>query len=344
MKFTLTPRMPDISSLTDHARQQAARWRESLDQLRHQHLDPWLNPLTPKAILFASDDAWRLAVLLDDQPPRYADVPPPPNTEQADTPELLSARVHQAFHAILAEVTPDLSDAPIDAVLALPASWCYSAEVSTEGLPRGNRHTQPLLYRLEEKLPLPAEDVTADFQVHGAFARGLAVATARLRPLLIALERHNVHVHTIAPTALLAAQGAISLRVHGVPSDTPRLVLLGNGDNVDLILLEGSSSVNAHTGRPWLEAWHHLPCDAAMVNPWINLQCLRQPSKSLQIEAISLPSAFLADLRQQQSSPLIVWEDPNTTTHELASRAAVDILVDRDTPWFNLRQGALGAA
>ncbi|MCC7406888.1 MAG: hypothetical protein IT442_02375 [Phycisphaeraceae bacterium] len=343
MKFALPPWMPDISSLTNRARQQAVHWREFVDHFRHHRLDPWLNPATPKTILFASDDAWRLAVLLNDQSPRYANVPPPSNAEQADTPEFLSERISQTLRAILSEAAPDLAAAPIDAVLALPASWCYSAKVSTEGLPRGSRHTQPLLYRLEEKLPLPAEDVTADFQVHGPVARGVTVASTRLGPLLSALEKHDVHVHTITPTALLVAQGVISSVAHDSSPDTPRLMLLGDGDEVDLILLGAMPHPNGHAGRPWIEAWHHLPCDANLVSQWVNLQCLRQPASMPQIEAIGLPPVFRASLCRRYPG-LLAGIDNGATTQDMATHAAADILADRDSPWFNLRRGDLGAA
>ncbi|MCC7409226.1 MAG: hypothetical protein IT442_14265 [Phycisphaeraceae bacterium] len=347
MKFNLEPWVPAISRLTSRARQQAVRLRQSLDRLQHQHLDPWLNPPTPKAILFASDDVWRLAVLLDDQTPRYADVPPlsPSSGNEADTPEHLSGRISQTLRAILAEAAPDLADAPVDAVLALPASWCYSAQVSTEGLPRGSRHAQPLLYRLEEKLPLPAEDVTADFQVHGPIARGVAVASARLSPLLNAVEQHDVHVHAIAPTTLLALQSAIAPQAHASSPDTPpRLVLLGDGEGLDLVLLAGSSASNASLNCPWIEAWHRLPRDADLVSRWINLQCLRQPARVIRVEAVGLSSAFHTSLRERQPDLIDAANDDKTSTHDLAARATADILAERDTPWFNLRQGALGAA
>ncbi|MCC7409812.1 MAG: hypothetical protein IT442_17230 [Phycisphaeraceae bacterium] len=344
MKFALPPWMPDISSLTNRLRQQAVHWREFVDHFRHHRLDPWLNPPTPKAILFASDNAWRLAVLLNDQSPRYANVPPPSNAEQADTPEFLSERISQTLRAILSEAAPDLAAAPINAVLALPASWCYSAKVSTEGLPRGSRHTQPLLYRFEEKLPLPAEDVTADFQVHGPVARGVTVASTRLGPLLIALEKHDVHVHTITPTALLAAQGAISSMSHDLSPNAPRLMLLGDGDgdDVDLILLGAMSHPNGHVGCPWIEAWHHLPCDPTLVNQWLNLQCLRHPTRTPRVEAIGLSPAFHASLCKQHPG-LLAAEGSGTTTLDVATHAAA-IFADRQVPWFNLRRGALGAA
>src|SRR5688500_10313053 len=46
--------------------------------------------------------------------------------------------------------------------LAVPTAWCLCASVSTDELPRTDRH-EALRYRLEEKLPVPAEDVVADF-------------------------------------------------------------------------------------------------------------------------------------------------------------------------------------
>src|SRR4051794_32333241 len=46
-------------------------------------------------------------------------------------------------------------------LLALPSNWCLAAQIDAAGLPRGDRSA--MLFRLEEKLPLAAEQVVADF-------------------------------------------------------------------------------------------------------------------------------------------------------------------------------------
>src|SRR5690606_25478069 len=46
-------------------------------------------------------------------------------------------------------------------VLAIPSAWALAAPVSAEGLPKKGQR-QAILYRLEEKLPVSAEEVVAD--------------------------------------------------------------------------------------------------------------------------------------------------------------------------------------
>ena len=47
-------------------------------------------------------------------------------------------------------------------LLAIPSAWCLCDPVATTGLPARNRR-QAMAYRLEEKLPVAAEEVVADF-------------------------------------------------------------------------------------------------------------------------------------------------------------------------------------
>src|SRR4051812_7997769 len=66
------------------------------------------------------------------------------------------------------------------ALLAVPSAWCLAARISLDGLPRGDRRA--MTFRLEEKLPVAAEDVVADFIIDrdGRRALGVAVRIDRL--------------------------------------------------------------------------------------------------------------------------------------------------------------------
>jgi hypothetical protein len=72
-------------------------------------------------------------------------------------------------------------------LLALPAAWCLSAVISTADLPRQDRAA--MAFRLEEKLPLAAENFTADFvPLADGRALGVCVANERVVSLVEALE------------------------------------------------------------------------------------------------------------------------------------------------------------
>src|SRR5437868_4470898 len=90
--------------------------------------------------------------------------------------------------------------------LAIPSNWCLAASIATDGLPRSDYKS--LLYRLEEKLPWPAESITADFIRHANSALGICIKTEKVRPLIDALESDGIPIQTITPTALLAAGGS----------------------------------------------------------------------------------------------------------------------------------------
>lgn len=138
-------------------------------------------------------------------------------------------------------------------VLGVPSSWCLSAVISTDALDRTGRR-RAMLYRLEEHLPISAEEVTADFvELGDGEALGVCAQTARLRAVVDELEQAGIRVGPICPTALLAAGRAARMRIDA------EAVLLVEGRSGDTALGDagGSSSeqpvcdlVELRQGRP----------------------------------------------------------------------------------------------
>lgn len=93
----------------------------------------------------------------------------------------------------------------IPGVLGVSSGWCLCGAVPVPDLPPRQRRTA-MLFALEEKLPMPVEQVVADFIVTGDTALGIAVETNRLRELIDALEDHGLPVDAVCPTALLGLQ------------------------------------------------------------------------------------------------------------------------------------------
>src|SRR5205814_7079477 len=108
--------------------------------------------------------------------------------------------------------------------LAIPSNWCLCATIRTDDLLKSDYKS--LLYRLEEKLPWPAESITADFIRHNDSALGICIKTEKVRPLIDALESHGIPIQIITPTALLAA------------GQTQGLVIIESGDHVDLLVMK----------------------------------------------------------------------------------------------------------
>jgi hypothetical protein len=89
------------------------------------------------------------------------------------------------------------------ATLVIPSSWCYVHRIR---VPQRRPSRTALAYALEEHLPLDVEQLTCDFvRTAGGDHLGVAIETARLRPLLDALDGRSVHVDRITIDVLNAA-------------------------------------------------------------------------------------------------------------------------------------------
>ena len=110
--------------------------------------------------------------------------------------------------ASVAKVSAALSEKRVHTgsplMVGLPSSWCFAAGVTTDGLLRRQRRPG-MLYRMEEKLPVDAEAITADFVAAGSNMLGVATLNDRVGPVLEALEAAGLTVAHLCPTALLAA-------------------------------------------------------------------------------------------------------------------------------------------
>jgi hypothetical protein len=143
---------------------------------------------SPTYILCAGHDApWRVAI-----DARIADVAAEPGEPIDRFAQLAAESLRRAgYHG-----------EPV--LLAIPSAWCICASIPLDGLPRrSNRAAR--MFRLEEKLPLAAEDVVADFIDVGDQALGVAARVEQLRPVVDALESNGIAVESIVPAALLVA-------------------------------------------------------------------------------------------------------------------------------------------
>ncbi len=99
-------------------------------------------------------------------------------------------------------------------ILAIPSSMCLCALTLINGLPAKHRH-RAMVYRLEDRLPIAAEEVVADFIAAGPSDEqtlGVCSRRASLAPLVEALEASGLAVAAICPASLLALQ---FLQTHG---------------------------------------------------------------------------------------------------------------------------------
>src|SRR5258708_5767894 len=132
---------------------------------------------TTAYILFLNGPTWQFA-RVDAGQVSFAQMMPP---EETSTPQNIAKRVAEELRHAGYVGNPTLPE------------WgpgeCLAASIETADLPRGDR--KAMLYRLEEKVPLAAEHVVADFATSpsaGGRALGVCVREDAIAPLLNSLE------------------------------------------------------------------------------------------------------------------------------------------------------------
>ena len=237
---------------------------------------------------------------------------------QASPEETATAAAHA-----LREIAP----AGAAVTLAISSRWCLCAAIDTTGLPRQSRR-QAMLFRLEEQLPLAAEEFVADFLVtDDARSLGIVAQLRLVNPAVRAIEAAGFVVQTICPAALLAAQ------VYLASPDFPACdaLLFGYADHLELLLLS--------EGR--LTEWDVLPCDPGDVAMELGVRSL-QHSPPLRLACANVPEDVLSRLRELVQ--LQVQDVQLPPTQQAAIQAACSIAEGESAPWVQLRRDALGNA
>lgn len=219
--------------------------------------------------------------------------------------------------------------------LALPSTWCLAAPVNAANLPRRNRqHT--LTYRFEEHLPVPVEEVIADFVGVGDVVLGVAVLLERLAPLVDALEKNDVNVDLISPISMLAIQNLLQ------QGSTPKsdVVLCWSDQRIELICLNNQ--------RP--SQWWSLPADdpqAALLRLNTLILIRTQPIQLTLILGSDMEVCSHANaLKEILTNNVDIRSLTHDTGHDgawlhLAALGAAAISRMRLPTWIDLRRGSL---
>ncbi|MFO8014765.1 MAG: GspL/Epsl periplasmic domain-containing protein [Phycisphaerae bacterium] len=273
------------------------------------------------------DKGWRVAAVSQDGDVR---VSPVPASDDAGP---------EAPAEAAAEALRELGYAGEPAVLAVPSSWCLCAEISTDDLQRGGRR-KAMAYRLEEHLPVSAEDFVADFvEMEDHQALGVCAELETLRPIVSALETGEVHVRHICPAALLAAAWAVEQH----PGAGGVLIGGAAANDADAAddaepSSDGYDLIRLREGRPTAWAWIVEGNEAVRER----LEAWEMPDEQ------PLPLVLVgahAPLRAAAGAAGTV--DPVETDavgrHEAAARRAARVAAGAVSPWIDLRRDALAA-
>src|SRR4051812_10805064 len=216
-------------------------------------------------VIFADADAWRIGLApAKGKPGSGAEWP----VIDVPVPDGASVDVRAA---VLADAVRAAGLARSPVVLALRSHDCLCAPVDTRDLPNRQRG-QAMLYRLEERLPVAAEELAADFaDAGGESALGVGVEHRRLAPLVAAVQSAGLRVAAVSPAAMLAAQHSADAMRPGdqaAKADAELLLMSDAPGSADLFVLAGGMPV----------AWYALAEDPDDILLHVRVASLKHPS------------------------------------------------------------------
>jgi hypothetical protein len=271
-------------------------------------------------ILFPGREAWRLGVSDGRAAAKLTDVAIPVEAE----PRAIAATVAAALKA--------QGYRGEGVLLAIESSTCLCAPAHTDGLPAKHRR-RAMTYRLEEKLPIAAEEVVADFIEGGpaadAEALGICVRRTALTPVVEALEESGVAVAAICPASLLALQYMMR---DGGPLAAPPLpdaVVWPDerGETLELFVLRDRR----------LHGWYVL---ANRAKDLLMHVAMAAPSGTLAAMALEPELRTALGTRPQLRVRELAAESPSTAAASLAGA----VLDGKVIPWIDLRREALAVS
>ncbi|MEI7837033.1 MAG: hypothetical protein WCK05_11585, partial [Planctomycetota bacterium] len=216
-------------------------------------------------------------------------------------------------------------------ILALPSAWCLSATVSTDGLDRSSRR-RAMGFRIEEQLPIAAEDAAVDFvMADDDTAMGVCAEFAKLEAIVAALEAAGLKVRHMCPAALLAAAAAVD--EHG---DVDAVLISGDDEPAE-VAEAGYDFVELRKGKPI--RWWWLAQDAAAIQD--RLVAWAAPGGGTKRLALIGPDAPMR--KALVSAGAIESVDMKITRDEAVARHLAQAGKTGVALWVDLRCGRLAA-
>ncbi len=213
-------------------------------------------------------------------------------------------------------------DEPV--VLAMDSSWCLSAAINTQDIERSGRR-RAMAFRLEEHLPISAEDFVADFfEADAGEALGVCCELSRLRAVVDTLVGAGVPVWHICPAAFLAGAHAAEQQ------DQADAVLLdGDGDRGAFDLIE------LHHARP--VRWWWLADDADAVRARLDAIEV-SPEAPLKVAVIG---GRRTEALAKANGRIDRLDIDRIDRDAAAVHAAARLVAQTASPWIDLRRDAL---
>lgn len=261
-------------------------------------------------VIFAGNGVWHVGAV-------------GPGGPEFATAELTPDASPEQVAKAVAKMLSDAGYGGTGVLLALPSEWVLAARVDASELPQKARR-QALVFKLEEELPVSAEEIVADFVGAEDRPLGLCVQTQAVWPFVQALEAEGIAVQSIVPAALLAL-GEVERQI-GQAS----VVLWSEGERVNLITLAD--------GHP--AAWELLPPEPAGILRELKMMSAGKADR-LQVWA-SVDPALEEQLRPAEELAQVTFTQVSMT--DAAVRAAERVLGGLQAPPADFRRDAMAIA
>ena len=214
--------------------------------------------------------------------------------------------------------------------LALGSEMVLTDQIDCNNLPRKDRSTA-MIFRLEEQLPLAAEQFTADFlPPAGGQALGLAVQTAEVQAIIDQLAEAGIETASVCPAAMLAVWRCVR----------------GSNESSDYVIL-----ADERRAEIFRTAGHRRPItwSTSAVNPEPLLGCLHADMLAFSLVNNrptvrlfgNLPAGASAALNEDEG--LDIRQADQTPPLAATALAAGALLAGRPAGWVDLRRGDLAA-
>jgi type II secretory pathway component PulL len=209
-------------------------------------------------------------------------------------------------------------------MLALPAQGCLCASISTDDLPRQHRR-DAMLYRLEDQLPLAAEDIVSDFVPTHPRSLAVCVQYKPIEDLVEYLQARGIEIQCICPTGILAGQYLGSLAPYGTAAG-----LWANEHALELLL--------ETDGKP--NEWYHLPVADSDLKRHLLARFESQESPR-KIHCFKVQTEIQAEVMAAGAFELVIHSEG---LYDCAALCASRILAMQQPALIELRRGALASA
>ncbi|MEZ6192074.1 MAG: hypothetical protein R3C45_12420 [Phycisphaerales bacterium] len=268
------------------------------------------------AVVFLDDGPWRIATWDNDR----LDV------------SLIESCADDTFEKRVADLCASCRQQGLwgeSVLLALPSTWCAAASIPTDNLPRKDRRNA-MAYRLEEMLPVAAEQFAADFVLNGKEALGVCVFLDKIKPITDAIESSGIYINAIIPTAMLLAQDY----VYGNQAPPCDVLVWRHDGWCDTVMLDELCK------QPI--SWSMLPDEPKFLTLHLNLLAVR----GREVRGVAMiggdagASAAEPEMMHIHDNMNVCTDDP----FHRATRCAGRILADQIMPWVNLKGNQLGAS